>query len=113
MCAIFNRCQKLVEKKENLDLKRLGIMSFLGGALVGPVLHAWYVFGCCSSVMCLGNVLCNFCLNRYGVLGKIVTFPGTKGTLAMLGLDQFGFAPVFVATFISSVCVLEVKPVDC
>jgi hypothetical protein len=34
-------CQKLVEGQASVDIKRLGIMTFLGGALVAPVLHVW------------------------------------------------------------------------
>ena len=46
---------------------------------------------------------------RYGLLGKMVTLPGAQGTAAMLALDQFAFAPAFVASFMSSVCALEVR----
>ena len=77
-------CQKLVEKQENLDTKRLGIMTFLGGALVAPVLHFWY-----------------------GFLGTAITLPGHQGTAAMLVADQFAFAPAFIAVFMSSVTTLE------
>jgi hypothetical protein len=33
-------CQKFVEEQP-IDAKRLGIMTFLGGALVAPALHVW------------------------------------------------------------------------
>lgn len=75
---------QLVIEKHELDLKRLFIFAFLGTALVGPVLHIWYL-----------------------TLSRLVTATGSTGAALRMGLDQFGFAPVFVATFISSLMLLQ------
>lgn len=48
--------QLTVDADKPFDWKRLGIFTFLGVALVGPALHAWY-----------------------GVLGRLVTSTGSKG----------------------------------
>ena len=35
--------QKVIEKRKELQLRRLANMSFLGLALIGPAMHFWYV----------------------------------------------------------------------
>lgn len=56
---------------------------FLQTALVGPVLHIWY-----------------------STLFRIIPGPGIANIVKRVTLDQFGFAPVFITTFISSNLVL-------
>lgn len=53
--------QLTVDRDKPFDWKRLGIFTFLGVALIGPALHAWY-----------------------GVLGKLVTATGSKGQLGLV-----------------------------
>lgn len=48
--------QVTVDKHRDFDFKRLAIFAFLGVAMIGPMLHAWY-----------------------GVLGRVVTSTGPKG----------------------------------
>ena len=55
-----------------------------GLALVGPTLHLWY-----------------------GSLGRLIPAPTTAGALARLALDQLAFAPVFIATIVTSLMALE------
>lgn len=76
--------QCFIEKDSPFDYKRLAIFSFLGVALVGPVLHCWY-----------------------GVLSRIFTTPGARSAFGSLGLDQFAFAPAFCGLFLSSLLTLE------
>lgn len=73
-------CQKVVEKKDNVDSKRLGSFVAMGLFLVGPLLHYWY-----------------------GFIGNVITTPGTPGVLMRLAVDQAFFAPLSVAAFI---CIL-------
>lgn len=54
---------------------------------MAPALHFWYL-----------------------TLSKVVTATGTTGTMLRLGLDQFGFAPAFIAVFLSALLTLEVRP---
>ena len=68
----------------NIDLKRLGIFSFIGLVLIGPALHVWY-----------------------GSLSRIVTAAGSAGAIGRLMLDQFAFAPIFIGSIVSSIMALE------
>ncbi|KAK9806480.1 hypothetical protein WJX73_001753 [Symbiochloris irregularis] len=68
--------QKLIEHRERIDWKRLGIFTGLGAVFVGPILHFWYL-----------------------KLSTTVTAGGVQGTLIRLGLDQLIFAPIFIAGF--------------
>ena len=77
-------CQTLVEKKEKFDFKRFFMFSGLGLVLVGPTLHVWY-----------------------GALNKFIPAQTTAGALYRLALDQTVFAGPFIATFMSSLLVLE------
>ena len=76
--------QALFREESSWDLRRTFNFSFLGLCLVTPCLHNWYGF-------------------------LSVKFPGqaisatVKRTLA----DQFVFAPTFLATFLTSLAVLE------
>ena len=68
-------------REVGLDLQRVGKFTLLGLVLVGPSLHRWYGF-----------------LNSF-----------SKNSLVKLALDQLLFAPVFVATFLSSALLLDGK----
>ena len=67
-------CQVAVEKKDAVDLGRFGRMALLGGVLIAPTLHVWY-----------------------GQLSRI--FPGTAtvDVVKRVAVDQFLFAPAFIA----------------
>lgn len=76
--------QCFIETETPFDYKRLAIFSFLGVALVGPILHSWY-----------------------GVLSRVFTAPGARSAFGSLGLDQFLFAPAFCGLFLTSLLTLE------
>jgi len=81
-------CQLAIEKQE-FDANRSAIFTALGLVLVGPALHFWYLR-----------------------LSKIVAGFGLKSNaaaVASLTLDQFTFAPIFIATFLSSLSLFEVR----
>ena len=78
-------CHLLIEEGP-FDFKRLFIFSGMGLVVVGPALHFWY-----------------------GALNKIVPMQTTAGALYRLGIDQTIFAMPFIATFMSTVMVLEGK----
>eukprot|EP00937_MAST-01D_sp_MAST-1D-sp2_P003945 g3945.t1 len=80
-------CQKWFDGR--VDAKRLATFTFLGAALVGPTLHVWY-----------------------GVLGRLLPRPGTVGAVQRMALDQGMFAPTFIPVFISSLMILEGKPIS-
>lgn len=77
-------CQLWIDQVASVDVKRTFLFTFLGLVLVGPTLHFWYLY-----------------------LSRLVTTPGVTGTLIRLVLDQFLFAPTFVAVFLSSLVTLE------
>ncbi|KAK2076102.1 hypothetical protein QBZ16_001438 [Prototheca wickerhamii] len=81
--------QLTVDADKPFDWKRLGIFTFLGVALVGPALHAWY-----------------------GVLGRLVTSTGSKAGLMRMALDQFVMAPFFISGTVAAVMFLEGKGHD-
>lgn len=76
--------QVTVDKHRDFDFKRLAIFAFLGVAMIGPMLHAWY-----------------------GVLGRVVTSTGPKAGLMRMVLDQFVAAPFFIGSVVAAVMVLE------
>ncbi|KAK1431482.1 hypothetical protein QVD17_07941 [Tagetes erecta] len=80
-------CQVLIDKVPSLDLKRVSLFTFLGMALVGPTLHFWYLY-----------------------LSKLVTMTGSAGAFVRLLIDQFIFAPTFIAVFLSTLVTLEGRP---
>ena len=77
-------CQKIIEQNENFNYKRFFMFSGLGMVLVGPALHVWY-----------------------GALNKFIPAQTTTGAIYRLALDQTVFAAPFIATFMSSLLVLE------
>lgn len=77
------------QKDSPYDPRRTATFTLLGGALVGPALHFWYL-----------------------ALGRIVTLQGLPGTLARLVLDQGAFAPLFIATFFGALLTVEGHPQD-
>lgn len=82
-------CQLVIEKSETIDLKRSGVFTLLGLALVGPTLHFWYLS-----------------------LSKLIPGPGAFKAGSRLVLDQFLFSPIFIGVFISAMLTLEGRPHD-
>ncbi|XP_076911268.1 protein sym-1-like [Bidens hawaiensis] len=80
-------CQILIDQVPSLDIKRVSLFTFLGMALVGPTLHFWYLY-----------------------LSKLVTTTGASGAFIRLIIDQFIFAPAFIAVFLSTLITLEGRP---
>ncbi|GAQ88733.1 protein Mpv17 [Klebsormidium nitens] len=80
-------CQTVIEKKKELDFRRMGVISLIGLVLVGPTLHFWY-----------------------GLLNRTVKIPGGAGIVSRLVLDQFLFSPAFIAAFFSTLLTLEGRP---
>jgi len=80
-------CQLVIDRVQELDLRRTFVFTFLGLALVGPTLHIWYLY-----------------------LSKLVTISGASGAIARLILDQFIFSPIFIGIFMSLLVTLEGKP---
>ncbi|GIL88241.1 hypothetical protein Vretimale_14125 [Volvox reticuliferus] len=90
-CALLNAlgdifCQLFIEAGK-WDIRRTATFTFMGLAVVGPTLHYWYM-----------------------LLNTLVRAGGTAGATIQLLLDQGVFAPVFLATFISILFVIEGKP---
>ena len=77
------------EKDKQFDFHRFFKFSFLGFAVIGPVLHYWYGFL------------------------AVIRFPhaiasrNTLRTICRLVLDQCVFTPIFLANFMSSIIVLD------
>lgn len=82
-------CQLVIDKSDQIDIKRTAVITFLGFILVGPTLHTWYL-----------------------ALSKVVTATGFTGAAIRLVLDQFLFSPAFVALFFASLLTLEGRPKD-
>ncbi|XP_076953386.1 protein sym-1-like [Bidens hawaiensis] len=80
-------CQVLIDQVPSLDIKRVSLFTFLGMAMVGPTLHFWYLY-----------------------LSKLVTTTGASGAFIRLIIDQFIFAPTFIAVFLSTLITLEGRP---
>ena len=57
-----------------------------GFVLVAPALHFWYLS-----------------------LSRIVSATGTTGAISRLALDQFAFAPPFIAVFFAALLALEAR----
>ncbi|GLC46637.1 hypothetical protein PLESTB_001762300 [Pleodorina starrii] len=89
-CALLNAlgdifCQLFIEGGK-WDIRRTGVFTFMGLALVGPTLHYWY-----------------------SLLNTLIPARGATGALLQLLLDQGVFAPVFLGTFISVLFTIEGK----
>lgn len=79
--------QILIEQRyssADWDLRRFGIQCFLGGAFIGPVLHFWYT-----------------------ALNRVFPSRDVVGTIKRVVTDQFGFAPLFLPTFLFCLYFLE------
>lgn len=76
--------KKMASLAADVDWGRCARFALLGTVLVAPALHYWYGF-----------------LHRQ--------LPGTAATTVVkrVALDQLGFAPAFIAIFLSSVMVLD------
>ncbi|KAK2145063.1 hypothetical protein LSH36_705g01020 [Paralvinella palmiformis] len=81
MCLGDGLAQVFVEKKplDKFDVKRSGRFFLYGTVILGPTLRSWYT-----------------------ILDKIVKGTGKSAALQKVALDQFGFAPGFLAFFLSS-----------
>jgi hypothetical protein len=82
-------CQFLVEGKSELDWRRFNTFTALGFVWVAPCLHFWF-----------------------GTLNRLVTNPGNMGALMRMGLDQLGFAPLFISSMIAILAALDGKSMD-
>lgn len=79
-------CQILIEKKEDIDLRRFSIFTGLGFIWVAPCLHFWY-----------------------GKLNTLVTATGNTGAIARMACDQLCFAPLFIGSMIAILTALDGK----
>lgn len=79
-------CQVLIEKKEDIDLRRFSIFTGLGFIWVAPCLHFWY-----------------------GKLNTLVTATGNKGAILRMACDQLGFAPLFIGSMLAILTALDGK----
>ena len=86
MVNITNILGKVVVEKKGSDFEpaRVGRFFILGTCLVCPCVRSWYL-----------------------VLERIVKFPGTKGALAKMVLDQGLFAPAFLSVFVTAASTLQ------
>ncbi|XP_024387945.1 uncharacterized protein [Physcomitrium patens] len=76
--------QLYVEKSGGLDYRRVASMTTFGLFIVGPTLHYWYSF-----------------------LNRVVKASGPKGVAIRLVLDQFIFAPIFIAVTFAYLLLVE------
>ncbi|KAI8067018.1 uncharacterized protein B0P05DRAFT_207593 [Gilbertella persicaria] len=83
--------QQLVEKQgwENHDMKRTLRMTAFGGVFAGPVLSQWYRF----------------------VDRKVTIKSPAQGLFVKVALDQFCFAPFFIAAFFTGQGLFEGKSI--
>eukprot|EP00288_Rhodomonas_lens_P013078 CAMPEP_0177693438 /NCGR_PEP_ID=MMETSP0484_2-20121128/2399_1 /TAXON_ID=354590 /ORGANISM="Rhodomonas lens, Strain RHODO" /LENGTH=238 /DNA_ID=CAMNT_0019204247 /DNA_START=1 /DNA_END=717 /DNA_ORIENTATION=+ len=77
---------KSKEEPPKFDVDRFAKFTFLGGVLVAPTLHVWY-----------------------GFLGRTIAGKTLTATVQRVSVDQFLFAPCFIATFFTSLAFLEGK----
>ncbi|KAI9273413.1 integral membrane protein mpv17 pmp22 family, partial [Helicostylum pulchrum] len=84
--------QQLIEKQgwEQHDLKRTLRMSAFGGIFAGPALSTWYRF-----------------IDR-----KVTTTNRVQGLVTKVVLDQFVFAPFFIAAFFTGQGLFEGKSIN-
>lgn len=71
-------------KNPSVDFKRLGKFTMIGTFFAGPMLHYWY-----------------------GYLAVKVTGNTVVSTLQRVALDQFVFAPAYLATFLSLMLLVD------
>ena len=83
---MINIFWKVVVEKKGSDFEptRVGRFFILGSCLVCPCVRSWYL-----------------------VLERTVKFPGTKGALAKVVLDQGLFAPAFLSVFVTAASTLQ------
>lgn len=79
-------CQLGVEGKTDLDWRRFNTFTALGFVWVAPCLHFWFA-----------------------TLNRLVSSPGNAGALMRMGLDQLGFAPLFISSMIGILAALDGK----
>ncbi|KAI7895880.1 uncharacterized protein EV154DRAFT_494064 [Mucor mucedo] len=84
--------QQIVEKQgwKNHDVNRTLRMSAFGGVFAGPALSTWYRF----------------------IDKKVTTTNRFKGLAIKVGLDQFVFAPFFIAAFFTGQGLFEGKSIN-
>lgn len=81
-------CQLGVEGKgtSDLDWRRFNTFTALGFVWVAPCLHFWFA-----------------------TLNRLVSSPGNAGALMRMGLDQLGFAPLFISSMIGILAAVDGK----
>ena len=77
---------KVVVERKGGDFEpaRVGRFFILGTCVVCPCVRSWYL-----------------------VLEKLVKFPGSKGALTKMVLDQGFFAPAFLSVFVTAASTLQ------
>ncbi len=70
----------------SLQVNVIATLALQGFVLVAPALHFWYLS-----------------------LSRIVSATGTTGAISRLALDQFAFAPPFIAVFFAALLALEAR----
>jgi protein Mpv17 len=68
--------QKVVERNETLDIRRMGTLAAFGGGVAGPAMVSWY-----------------------RLLQRVQLSTPVKTLLARVAVDQCLFAPSFIAIF--------------
>lgn len=77
-------CQLAVEGRPSLDGRRVAVFTGLGFVWVAPALHVWF-----------------------GFLNRIIPGGGNTGALTRMALDQGAWAPLFIASMITLLTLID------
>ena len=80
------------------DARRAAIFTALGGVLIGPALHVWRAP---TPALCALRRGVADSGRRYNTLGRLVGGSGAGVAVKKLLIDQFLFAPPFLAAILS------------